>query len=293
MGLSAYKKIRRAVSLLVSLAYYVINSSWRIVLSMFGKEPTPTCVVVYYHAIKDEEREAFAGQMDLIRRLTEPIAIDRVAPMLPNKRYSAVTFDDGFENTIRNAVPELVKRSIPATIFVMADLLGEFASWWPESAPERCERLASAERLRQLPAESISIGSHTLTHPRLPSLPEVSARRELSESRTKLEHLLGRPVTTFSFPYGAFNTRLVEWCRDAGYERVFTTLPLIAFSEPEEFAVGRVSVEPTDSPLEFRLKVLGAYRWLPLAYKMKRAILSARAVKKDKDRELEASFVRK
>jgi len=98
-------------------------------------------------------------------------------------------------------------------------------------------------------------------------------------------------VTTFSFPYGAFNAQLVEWCRDAGYERVFTTLPVIASSEPEEFAVGRVSVEPTDWSLEFRLKVLGAYRWLPLAYKMKRAIFSAQVARKDRD--LEASLVRK
>ncbi len=291
MGLRAYKKFRRWISLLISLVFYIINSGWRMVLSMFGKEAAPICVVVYYHAIKDEDRDAFAGQMDVIRRVTEPISLDRPVPMLPNKRYSAITFDDGFENTVRNAIPELTKRGIPATIFAMANLLGECGSWWPEAAPERRERLASGERLQQLPANLISVGSHTLTHPRLPSLSEMSARRELTESRIKLEQLLGRPVTTFSFPYGAFNAQLVEWCRDAGYKRVFTTLPLIAFSEPEEFAVGRVSVEPTDWPLEFRLKVLGAYRWLPLAYKMKRAILSAWAG--NKDRELEASLVGK
>lgn len=271
------------VSLLVSIAFYIINYCWRVVLLMCGRQLSPTCVVVYYHAIKDEERKAFAKQMALIVRLTTPIVIDRVVPLLPNKKYSSVTFDDGFENTIRNGVPELTKRGIPATIFVTADVLGEFASWWPESAPERCERIASAERLQQLPAELICIGSHTLTHPRLPELTEASARRELSQSRIKLEHLLERPVTTFSFPHGAFNPQLVEWCRDAGYERVFTTLPLTAFSKPEEFAVGRVSVEPTDWPLEFRLKVLGAYRWLPFAFSVKRIILSGGFVTKRRD----------
>jgi peptidoglycan/xylan/chitin deacetylase (PgdA/CDA1 family) len=291
MARSAYSKFRRVLSLFVSLAFYTIDSGWRLALSTFGKKPRPTCVVVYYHAVRDEERQAFAGQMDLIRRLTEPISVDRVVPMLPDRRYSAVTFDDGFENTIRNAVPELTKRGIPATIFAMPDLLGECASWWPESAPERCERLASAERLQQLPAELISVGSHTLTHPRLPSLAEGNARRELSESRIKLEQLLARPVKTFSFPYGDFNAQLVEWCRDTGYERVFTTLPVIAFSDPEEFAVGRVSVEPTDWPLEFRLKLLGAYRWLPLAYKLKRTLLSAPAA--GKGRDLQASLARK
>ena len=291
MSRSAYRKFRRVLSLFVSLALYVIDSGWRLALLTLGKRPGPTCVVVYYHAVKDEERQVFAGQMDLILRLTVPISIERVVPLLPNKRYSAVTFDDGFENTIRNAIPELTIRSIPATIFAMPDLLGERASWWPESAAERGERLASAERLQQLPAELISIGSHTLTHPRLPALAEGNARRELSESRIKLEQLLARPVKTFSFPYGDFNAQLVEWCRDAGYERVFTTLPVVAFSDPAEFAVGRVSVEPTDWPLEFRLKLLGAYRWLPLAYKLKRTLVSAPAA--GKSRDLQASLARK
>src|SRR5207245_1160814 len=78
----------------------------------------------------------------------------------------------------------------------------------------------------------------------------------------------------FSFPHGSFNAKLVEWCREAGYERVFTILPTLAFSDPREFVTGRVSVEPTDWPLEFRLKLLGAYRWLPFGFGLKRKILS-------------------
>ncbi len=289
MGLHGYKKLRRVVSLLISIAFYVASYGWRLVLLMCGRRLSPICVVIYYHAIKDEERKTFANQMDMIVRLTTPIVSDRVVPLLPGKHYSSITFDDGFENTIRNAVPELTKRGIPATIFVTADALGEFASWWPQSTPERYERIASAERLRQLPAELICVGSHTLTHSRLPVLTEADARRELSQSRMKLEHLLKRRVTTFSFPYGDFNAELVEWCRDAGYERVFTTLPLTAFSKPEEFAVGRVSAEPTDWPLELRLKVLGAYRWLPFAFWVKRIILSSGFVSKLRD--LETSFM--
>jgi len=282
MGRSGYQRFKRVASLLVSVACYAADSFWRVVIRMFGKQLNPTCVVVYYHGVKDEERAAFAKQMDLIAQLTEPIAVDRIPAMGGDRRYSSVTFDDGFENTVRNAVPELTKRGIPATVFVIAGLLGEFASWWPESAPERCERLATLERLRQLPPELISIGSHTQTHPRLPMLTEANARQELSESRIKLEQWLGRPVRTFSFPYGAFNSQLIKWCRDAGYEHVLTTLPFQAFSRPDEFVVGRVSVEPTDWPLEFRLKVLGAYRWLPLAFKIKREVLSVRVVNKSR-----------
>jgi hypothetical protein len=74
---------------------------------------------------------------------------------------------------------------------------------------------------------------------------------------------LNQRITLFSFPYGEFNERLIQLCREAGYERVFTILPKPAFADPQEFVTGRIAVNPTDWKLEFRLKILGAYQWFP------------------------------
>jgi peptidoglycan/xylan/chitin deacetylase (PgdA/CDA1 family) len=200
--------------------------------------------------------------------------------LIPGIRYSAITFDDGFEDTINNAVPELKKRGIPATVFITVDFLGKYAVWWPESSNERQQRIAPAEKWQQLQTELISFGSHTLTHPFLSSLSETEARRELFESRVMLQKLFTRKICTFSFPYGDFNADLVNWCRDAGYERIFTTMPRYAFQNENEFLSGRVKVEPTDWPLEFRLKILGAYRWLPYAISLKRRFLSCSIISK-------------
>ncbi|HEV2395325.1 MAG TPA: hypothetical protein VGS27_00100, partial [Candidatus Sulfotelmatobacter sp.] len=71
-----------------------------------------------------------------------------------------------------------------------------------------------------------------------------------------------------------FNQRLLDICRATGYRRVFTILPRLAFSSPQEFATGRVAVDPTDWPLEFRLKLLGAYQWLPYGISAKRKLAS-------------------
>ena len=99
-------------------------------------------------------------------------------------------------------------------------------------------------------------------------------KQELTGSRIKLKEILNRDVNLLSFPYGAFNDSVVDGCREAGYERVFTALPVFAFSEPREFVTGRVGTAPTDWPIEFRLKLAGAFRWLPYAYSLKRRILS-------------------
>ncbi|MGL4728808.1 MAG: polysaccharide deacetylase family protein [Bosea sp. (in: a-proteobacteria)] len=57
--------------------------------------------------------------------------------------------------------------------------------------------------LAQLAADPlITIGAHTLTHPRLATLPEAEARHEMLESRAELEARLGVPVRHFAYPVG-------------------------------------------------------------------------------------------
>jgi peptidoglycan/xylan/chitin deacetylase (PgdA/CDA1 family) len=266
--------LKRVVKLFISILFcagtWLLNVSRR----MAGQEPRFGCVILYYHAIPAEYRKQFSDQLDTLLRLTRPIGIDSVPRLSPGIRYSSITFDDAFQSVIENALPELTRRDTPATLFVTTDVLGQRAAWWPADAREHGDTIASAEELQQLPTDLISIGSHTLTHPKLTSLSEVEARRELYQSRVRLEGLLKRKITTFSFPYGAFDGKLVEWCREAGYKRVFTTLP-VAFSDPEEFVVGRVKADPTDWPLEFHLKVLGGYRWMTYAISLKRRVLSS------------------
>ncbi len=218
----------------------------------------------------------------MIVRRTKPVCADRVLTLFPGMRHTAVTFDDAFEDVIENAVPELVKRKVPAVIFVTTDVLGQFGSWWPESAPERNRPIATAKQLQELPVEWISVGAHTKTHPRLSTLNEAEAKSEILEPRASLAALLGRTIDTFSFPYGDFNEKLICACRKAGYLRVFTTLPHQVFQNSEEFVIGRVSVEPTDWKLEFYLKLLGGYSWMPWAFGIKRKVLGLSFLKRSR-----------
>ena len=90
--------------------------------------------------------------------------------------------------------------------------------------------------------------------------------------------MLGRKIALFSFPHGDFNSDLVEWCRDSGYEQVFTILPEPAFCESDRYVIGRVGVNLTDWKIEFLLKLFGAYSWLPSAFSLKRKMLFKPAV---------------
>lgn len=210
--------------------------------------------------------------MDLLLRLSTPIAAGEAAACRPGERCSAVTFDDGFESFVQNALPELKQRMIPVTMFIVVQSLGKAPTWIASSNSAIDDRVMSCEQVRQLPSHLVTIGSHSLTHPHLSKLPSPEARREICDSRVQLRNMLGKEIELFSFPYGDFNHDLIGHCREAGYKRVFTTLPYLAGSD--EFVSGRVSVEPTDWRLEFYLKVLGAYRWLPAVFAWKRGVKS-------------------
>jgi peptidoglycan/xylan/chitin deacetylase (PgdA/CDA1 family) len=262
----------RAFKLCISMAVFAYLSVERKLLRFLGRPVPGSCNVLYYHSVPSEHRRVFAKQVEIIVRLTKPVSADARLTPLPGVRHCAVTFDDAFEDVIENAVPELVKRKVPAVIFVTTDVLGEFANWWPESAPERKRRIAMAKQLQELPVEWITVGAHTKTHPRLSRLSEADAKSEILDPRGSLADLLGYSPESFSFPYGDFNEELIGWCQDSAYKRIFTTLPKQVVQRSEGFVIGRVSVEPTDWNLEFRLKLLGGYSWMPWAIDIKRRV---------------------
>lgn len=239
-----------------------------------GVSRKATCVVLYYHSIPFGQRARFARQLDVLLNTAKPVDLREDMRATEGGHHVAVTFDDGFEDFIDHALPELEPRNIPATVFVIADALGKtFGS------SDSSNKVMSSEQLRSLPEQLVTIGAHTSTHPMLTHLGESDARREITISRTRLEEVLRRPVMLFSFPFGDYNQELVQFCREAGYRRVFTTVPTFAFERGNEFAIGRVRVDPTDWPIEFRLKLAGTYRWLPLAFAAKRRLVTlARAI---------------
>jgi peptidoglycan/xylan/chitin deacetylase (PgdA/CDA1 family) len=212
--------------------------------------------------------------MNALTLHAKPIASDHQEPLQPGQNYAVVTFDDGLLSTVENAIPELEQRKIPATFFVVPGLLGTVPKWKEYGRDSICreEIIASADRLRELPDDLFAIGSHTMSHRLLTSLSEDEAKFELCASRAELEKLFKRTIKLLSFPYGASNERLFTLCREAGYERVFSILPFLAFTDPHEFVTGRVSVNPTDWALEFGLKIRGAYRWLPTVFAWKQKL---------------------
>jgi peptidoglycan/xylan/chitin deacetylase (PgdA/CDA1 family) len=105
----------------------------------------------------------------------------------------------------------------------------------------------------------MTIGSHTMTHPNLPSAGAAAAREELTRSKATIEDQIGAPVTMFSYPNGGADrymtreiARLVE---DAGYEAATTSRNAFAGRGSDLFALERVQVSEAIERVVFALEV--------------------------------------
>jgi peptidoglycan/xylan/chitin deacetylase (PgdA/CDA1 family) len=119
----------------------------------------------------------------------------------------------------------------------------------------------TAAELRLLIADGWEIGSHTLTHPKLPELGDEDLRRELVDSKEQCAELTGVPCTSIAFPYGAVDYRVLEAAEEAGYEA--GALLSSAQVRPTAFALDRVGVYRADTMRSFRAKTSPWLRRLP------------------------------
>jgi hypothetical protein len=83
---------------------------------------------------------------------------------------------------------------------------------------------------------------------------------------------MNESISLFSIPHGQFDDDVISMCRQAGYSYVYSILPKPVHFTKNEYVRGRIDVDPWDWKLEYFLKLVGAYCWLPRAFSLKRRI---------------------
>jgi peptidoglycan/xylan/chitin deacetylase (PgdA/CDA1 family) len=95
----------------------------------------------------------------------------------------------------------------------------------------------------------VEVGSHTVTHPVLSTLPVVEQRTEIERSKADLEKVLGRPVSSFAYPFGTrsdYSQETVAATRDAGYHRACSNFAGIVGPATDRFQLPRFLVRDWD-----------------------------------------------
>ncbi len=102
------------------------------------------------------------------------------------------------------------------------------------------------DELREMSADGMTIGAHTVSHPNLPNTPPEEALEEIAGSRDMIAGKLGTSVAHFSYPNGRGAAHLTDTVRgivrQAGFLSAVTSVPGCVRAGADLWALRRVGV---------------------------------------------------
>ena len=162
-----------------------------------------------------------------------------------------ITFDDGYEDNLIVAAPLLYEFEMPFSIFIITDYV------------KKSNNYLNEELLKELSNNPlVSIGSHSKSHAKLTNCSLGEVKREIRDSKSYLEDLLGERVTAFSYPHGKFNSLVKNEVLEAGYSLAFTSHYDINQIDQDKLALNTNEIWNSDNLFCFIKKMKGDWDWL-------------------------------
>ncbi|MHA1231749.1 MAG: polysaccharide deacetylase family protein [Candidatus Helarchaeota archaeon] len=240
-------------------------------------KPTKNCVTI----------ELFKQHLDFLKSNYKLIKLRELIRKINNgeifkENYVSITFDDAYQNFYEYAYPELIKRKIPATVFIPAKLIGYY-NWWDydQNSSFSYLKIMELDQLKQLDADLIDLGSHSATHLRLSLLNDEKLVEEIKGSKKILKEALHVDIDLFAYPYGGlsdFDNRVFDILMQGGYIAALTTHFGRFNTDCNLYMLRRISVWDEDTVKDLETKLKGYYDWL--AYKEKFAFFIKRRIKR-------------
>jgi peptidoglycan/xylan/chitin deacetylase (PgdA/CDA1 family) len=237
------------------------------------RRPPPGVVILLYHQVGapigsevNLPPDRFAQQLDHLADRGVVIALDEAVDALspgagPADAVSSaptfvVTFDDGTADFVDNALPALVERRVPVTLYVATKWVEEQQSFWNDGTLLSWTALAEA-----LSTGLVTIGSHTHSHVLLDRLDPLSIADELDRSIELIGERLGVVAEHFAYPKALPPAPEA----DLAVRERFRSAAL-AGTRPnrrgatDPFKLARTPVQVSDGVVWFRRKAAGGMR---------------------------------
>lgn len=283
LGFTKYirKYLRRHEKILIVILGKVLKISGTARLIFLFKERIRVngCYILLYHRVADERHESvsasienFPRQISFLVKHFSIITMERLINSIKNRKplplnSVIITFDDGYKDVFTNAYPALKKHNIPAIVFVTTDYMQSPVN----SHQSAIYEMMSWDDIREMADNNISIGSHTVSHPKLSTLADNEIEREAGKSKDIIQRHINREVVFFSYPYGGrdfFNDKIKEILKRQGYQCASSTVYGVNDLNSDLFELKRIPISYYEDETIFMIKVFGLLN--PLARFMDR-----------------------
>ncbi len=155
----------------------------------------------------------------------------------------------------------MLRMTTPQEREAALDGLAEMAG--STSTGRSTHRAMSDETLARLAQDRlVEVGAHTVTHPVLAALSADAQRAEIAGSKSRLEEVTGRAVTSFAYPFGGradYTPATVALVRESGFTDGWANIPGLVRPAGDQFQLPRVLVRNWD-PDTFARRLRGWFR---------------------------------
>ena len=172
----------------------------------------PSSYLTYHEIVEGNPEYLYSVSLRQFEEHARCLKQLQVAGQLGNTSHH-ITFDDGHTSQYIHPLPVLQNLSLKAIFFITV-------GW-----TEKRYGYMSWSQLAELIQCGHEVQSHGWSHALLTQCSKQALEAELVRSKCELEDHLGVSVNTISMPAGRWNKRVLEACKKAGYERVFTSDP--------------------------------------------------------------------
>lgn len=218
---------------------------------------------ITYHNISDKSNDSytvftseFEKQMKLLSDLNyRTMSIEEIFGNKFNRineKIIIITFDDGFKEVYKNAIPILKKYNYKATFFITTDFI----------ADENKSNYMNWEEVRDLNSLGYDIGLHSHKHTILSGLSEEELKEDIYKSQKLFYENMGFKPNLYSIPYGkknSFNNNVINLLKKVGFEYIFTQINGFICENTSRYQIPRNNISGFDNLIIFKRKLEGYF----------------------------------
>ncbi len=222
--------------------------------------------ILMYHSISSDmsklsvSQKNFEQQMNFLSNNNyKSISFDDLDYLDNKSKYFIITFDDGYENVFKYALPILKKFNFTSTCFFVTNYIGKYNIWDEKEINFKKEKLMTLEQILIWHKNGMSIGAHTANHKNLSQINFDQKKSEILDSINFFKSKLSLNIKYFSYPFGRYDNQTLALIKKNFKFAVTTKRSRFISGKFKYHEIPRVPINKDTNLFKFYLKIKTPY----------------------------------